>query len=99
MFSKNKNKDLLKAQLPFIYKHFYFNLNKEMGVYMELYPNQDNEGKYKYSENKNIGWILKIRILNHLPGYEKGKTEGYIKTILDVIELDFVTLYSTDVDD
>ena len=37
MFSKNKNKDLLKAKLRFIYKHFYFNLNKEMGVYMELY--------------------------------------------------------------
>lgn len=99
MFSKSKNKDLLKARLPFIYKHFYFNLNKEMGVYMELYPNQDNEGKYKYLEYKNVGWILKVRILNHFPGYEKGKTEDYIKNILDVIGLDCVTLYATDVDD
>jgi hypothetical protein len=99
VFAKTKSKGLLEARLPFVYKHFYFNLNKEMGVYMEVYPNQDIEGRYKYSDYKNVGWILTVRILDDFSGYQKEKTEGYIKNILDAVGLDFITLNATDIDD
>ncbi|CAM3719748.1 hypothetical protein [Marinicrinis lubricantis] len=56
-FSKTKNKSLLEARRPYVYKHDYWNLNKEKQVYVEVYPNQDAEGKYKFA-NEEVGWIF-----------------------------------------
>ena len=71
VFAKTKSKSLLDSYLPFVYKHFYFNLNKGMGVYTALYPNQDMKGKYRYPKEKRAAWILTVLIHKNLPGYEK----------------------------
>ncbi|MFD1177974.1 hypothetical protein ACFQ3W_16925 [Paenibacillus puldeungensis] len=56
-FSKTSNKGMLEARLPYVYKHFYWNLNKEKQVYVELYPNKDVEGKMKFP-SEEVGWVM-----------------------------------------
>ncbi|MEH6978620.1 MULTISPECIES: hypothetical protein [Bacillus] len=57
--SKIKNPSLLESKLPFKYKYFYFNLNKEMGTYIALFPNRDEDSNYKYPDNKE-GFCCKV---------------------------------------
>lgn len=96
MFAKTKCKSLLDSYLPFVYKHFYYNLNKGMGVYIALYPNQDTKGKYRYPDEKRTAWILTVLIHKNSPGYEKEKTEDYIRNVLQAIGLAYVFLYAAD---
>ena len=37
---------MLSAYFPLIIKHFYWNLNKEMGTWFDIYPNEDINGQY-----------------------------------------------------
>ncbi|MDM5188796.1 hypothetical protein QUF99_16175 [Bacillus sp. DX4.1] len=87
--SKNKNKSVLEARFPNIYKYIYFNLNKEKRVYLEIHPNNDLEGKYKF-ESKNINWIIFFNKLDLVTGEEK--QEEYIKDILDATKFEYVLL-------
>jgi hypothetical protein len=95
-FSKSKSKGLLEVHLPLKYKHIYFNLNKDTGTFMELTPNEDSEGNYRYLNNRDLGWIFRVIIHKHFPGYEKSKTESYISQILNVIGFEYIKLLETD---
>jgi len=88
--SKAKNKSMLEARLPYIYKHYYWNLNKAERVYFEIYPNKDLEGKYKFETKKNLNWIIFFNKLDLVTGDEN--QEGYIKDILDATNFEFQLL-------
>ena len=81
---KTKSKGLLEARLPYVYKHFYWNLNKEIQVYVELYPNVDEEGKRKF-DNPEIGWVLFVNMKNVHPPYQVPLEEQqrYVKELLE----------------
>ncbi|MEB3052721.1 hypothetical protein [Bacillus pseudomycoides] len=81
--SKTKNPPLLESKLPFKYKYFYFNLNKEMGTYIALFPNRDEDSNYKYPDNKEASWILQVRLKKYSPGYDQEKTSNYINSLLN----------------
>lgn len=93
-FAKTKNKGLLEARLPYVYKHYYWNLNKEKQVYIEIYPNKDAEGKCKFSDGR-IGWILFANCKDLAPPYDVplDEQEKYIQDILTQTGLEYVTLY------
>lgn len=59
-FAKNKSDSYLKGYLPYVYKYVYFNLNKDVGTFMELIPNEDIKDNYKYPDNKNVAWIFRV---------------------------------------
>lgn len=96
VFAKSKSKTLLEDYLPLKYKHIYLNLNKDTGTYMDLTPNEDSEGVKRYSDNIEVGWILKVLIHKHFPGYEKSKTESFISNILDAIGFEYIKLLEFD---
>lgn len=93
-FSKNKNKSMLESRLPYVYKHFYWNLNKEKQVYLEVYPNKDLEGKYKFS-NEDVGWILFASLNDEKPPYHVAieEQEKYLHDILASSGFEYVKLY------
>ncbi|WP_334076625.1 hypothetical protein [Paenibacillus sanfengchensis] len=92
-FSKTKNKGMLEARLPYVYRHFYWNLNKEMQVYVEIYPNQDADGKIKFS-HPDVGWVLFVNLKEvsgpyHVP---LDKQEAYLQDFLQASGFEFVEL-------
>ena len=94
--SKAKNKSMLKALLPFVLKHFYWNLNKGVGTWFEVFSNEDLEEKYFYEANKDCGWLITTRIdLTH-PMYEKKRTEQFLKDVLDSTGFDYVVIEEKD---
>jgi len=82
-FVKSKGVAQLGGHEPQKYAYVYFNLNKDMATYMEVFENKDTRGKYAYPKNKNVNWILEVLInADSFPGYEKVKTEKYIKDLI-----------------
>ncbi len=80
--SKAKNKSLLEACLPFTYKHFYWNLNKSVGTWFEIFPNEDEKGKFFSEEHKEYCWLMKTRIDVAHPMYKKERTEFFLSNVL-----------------
>ena len=96
--SKAKSKSMLEARLPLILKHFYWNLNKGVGTWFELFPNEDIDGKYYKESNKECGWIIKMRIdLTH-PCYEKQNTETFLLEVLKSTGFEFIVIEESDED-
>jgi hypothetical protein len=96
--SKAKNKSLLDGYLPFVLKHFYWNLNKGVGTWFELFPNEDQEGKCFNERNKECGWIVKTRVdLTH-PLYEKASTEKFLSDMLESTQFEYIILEESDDD-
>lgn len=93
-FSKTRNKSLLDSRLPYVYKYYYWNLNKEKQVYIEVYPNKDLEGKYKFS-NEDVGWILFANFIDQTPPYHVTieEQERYLHNILASSNFEYLKLY------
>lgn len=93
-FSKTSNKGMLDARLPYVYKHFYWNLNKEKQVYVELYPNIDMEGKSKF-QREDIGWVMFANLKDQSPPYHVPleEQEQYIRDMLSSLTFESTKLY------
>lgn len=91
---KTKSKGLLEARLPYVYKHFYWNLNKEIQVYVELYPNVDEEGKRKF-DNLEVGWVLFANMKDVHPPYQVPfeEQQHYVKELLEAGGFPYITLH------
>ena len=97
--SKEKNRSMLEARLPFVLKHFYWNLNKETGTWFEIFPNEDQQGKYFNETYKDCGWLIITRIdLSH-PMYEKDKTEKFLSDVLDSTGFEYLVIEEKDDDE
>ncbi|OWA33476.1 hypothetical protein B9G55_22720 [Saccharibacillus sp. O16] len=95
MMVKTKSKGLLEAHLPFVYKYYYWNLNKEMQVYVELYPNEDAEGKRKFADPETA-WILFVNMKEiHAPHdvIPRQEQERYVQELLEASGFPYVVLY------
>jgi hypothetical protein len=93
--TKAKNKSMLDVRLPYVYKHFYWNLNKEEQIYFEIYPNKDMENKYKFQNNQEAAWILFIRKVEliDLNDDQVSIQENYIRDLLAAIKYDYIKIY------
>ena len=90
--SKTKSKSLLKARLPHRLKHIYFNLNKGVGSYFEIFPNEDLDGEHFFPDNPECAWILKSRLDGDHPNYDKEKTEIFISSVLEATGFEYMVL-------
>ena len=82
--SKSKNKDLIDSRLPFVYKHFYWNLNKSTATWLEIVPNKDEEDKWLFKDYPQCNWIMKVIV--NLETFSDGSQEkagNFIKGLLE----------------
>ena len=91
-----KKGPLMESRLPYRIKQFHWNLNKETGTWLELFPNQDLEGKYFWQKRKDCARLILVLLHNHFPGFEKNKSEKFILDLLNSVGFNNETLAETD---
>ena len=90
--SKVKDGSMLEKE-PFKIKHYYWNLNKDTGTWMDLKPNEDLEGRWRFPENKSYGWIMHVRIdTSTFPSSTQEKAEDFINLLLKATEFEYTIL-------
>ena len=101
--SKTKNKDLLESELPFVFKHFYWNLNKDAATWFDIKPNQDLEGKWYQPAHQECAWFLHVRIdhsgwdrIGELTAAKLQQTQDFLNGLLKAIEFDTKLIMQTD---
>jgi hypothetical protein len=63
--SKATQKSLLDGQKPFLMKHYFWNLNRDAGVYFELLSNEDLQGQWHRRDHKKSGLLLLFIVQDH----------------------------------
>ena len=95
--SKARNPSMLARYLPFVVKHFYWNLNKDAGTWFDIYPNEDAEGKHFFPERKDYCWLMRVRIdLRQWPAATQAKAESFIAGLLSAMGFESVVLQKSD---
>ena len=94
-----KNASLLRSFLPYTIDHYYWNMNKETGTYFEVFSNSDLNGRKFIKDNGEYAWLIKILFHPDFPGYEREKSEKYVKEIMNSINYDYEILFETDDDE
>lgn len=90
--SKTRDKGMLEAYLPFVLKHFYWNLNKGVGTYFSLYPNEDQNGQLAQEAHPECGWLINVRIDEKHPNYDQTGTESFVMDVLEATACPFKIL-------
>lgn len=90
--SKSSSKSMLEARLPFKFKYFYFDFEKANGLYIELEPNEDENGNLQYPKRPDFGWILRTRIRDDFHHVDKEKVINLTKENLESLsyEIEFI---------
>jgi hypothetical protein len=101
--SKTKNKSLLESELPFVLKHFYWNLNKATATWFDIKPNQDLEGKWYQPAHQDCAWLLHIRIdhsgwirIGEFDDEKRHQTQEFLNGLLKAIKFDTKLIMQTD---
>ncbi len=85
--SKATQKSLLDGRKPFVLSHYIWCLNKDCGVYFEIYQNQDLKGKLHYPKDSSIGLLLMFVIQEH--GFRGGvplkKTREFVERVIEAV--------------
>ena len=91
---KTNNKSMLEARLPFVYSHFYNQFLKQ-GVrwYFELYPNADLEGKRKFSEHPEAGWLIWVNKMSYSTEDEKAENDRFFIELLSATGFEIKLLH------
>ena len=81
--SKTANRSLLDPYLPFEFKHFYWNLNKSVGIFLAVFPNQDLRGAWVHQQRKDCAWFLQVLHHDTMPGYTPDKAKEFVEQALE----------------
>lgn len=91
-----KRPDQLTKFLPFKLKHYHWNLNKETGTFLSLYPNRDLENKLLVGARPDFGWLVHVLYHHDYPGYEKEKSASFVLGLLEATGFKYERLLETD---
>jgi hypothetical protein len=95
--TKAKNQSMLGAYAPFALKHFYWNLNKEMGTWFDIYPNEDLNGKYFFQDYRQCGWLMHLRFDEHRhANIVKATAEAFVAALLAAIQFEHIIIKESD---
>ena len=95
--SRSKNSSLLSAYAPLTIKHFYWNLNKEMGTWFDIYPNEDLNGQYFFPDRQDCGWLMHLILnLNRHPNIVKADSEAFVEGLLKSTQFDHLVFKESD---
>ncbi len=89
--SRATQKTLLDSMKPFVHKHYFWNLNRDCGVYFEVLANQDMKGKLHLPRSPEAGLVLMFVLADN--GYRDGKpmkkTLQYVERILKCLPVPY----------
>lgn len=94
--STAKNKTMLEDYLPFRIKQYHWNLNKDTGTFITLFPNYDLDNRIFVPSKPEYSWLLQVLFHDHFPGYEKMKSEKYINDLLNYIDYGYELVFETE---
>lgn len=95
--SKAKNAGLLAAYAPLVLKHFYWNLNRSLGTWFDIYPNEDVHGAFFFPGHKECAWLMHVRIdPNRLDSRAVLDAADYVQSVLTAIPFERVTIKDSD---
>lgn len=93
MIIKTGDRKMFDAYLPFVIKHFYWNLNHEMGTWFDVYPNEDLSGNYFFPGHKDCGWLIHVRIYLHQhTNIIPEESETFVRNLLDSARFEHQTI-------
>lgn len=96
--SKATQKSLLEARKPFVLPHYIWCLNKDCGVFFEIYRNEDLKGQLHYPKDRSIGLLLMFVIQEN--GFRAGvplkKTQAFVERIIEALGVTTVLLAEGD---
>jgi hypothetical protein len=92
--SKTNNKSMLEARLPFVYSHFYKQFLKQGARwYFELYPNEDLEGKRKFSDHPEVTWLIWVNKMSYTTDADKAQLDRFFSELLTASGFEYKLLY------
>lgn len=81
---KTEDRKMFDGYSPFTIKHFYWNLNRKLGTWFEIYPNEDLKGDHFFPDHKDCGWLIHVRIdLQQHANIISEETEAFILELLN----------------
>jgi len=91
--AKAKGRHMLDGYLPFVIKHFYWTLNRELGTWFDIYPNEDLKGQYFFPDHQDCGWLIHVRIDFHRPAnIIPGESETFVQKLLASTQFEYRVL-------
>lgn len=94
--SKAKNPSLLNARLPHVLRYYYWNLNRPMATYFEIFLNEGVDGKFYDETNRDCAWIVHVIIDRHNRLYVKDEAEKFLFSVLKAISFPYVIIKETE---
>jgi hypothetical protein len=81
---------IFDGYLPFVIKHFYWNLYEEMGTWFDVYPNEDLKGNQFFPEHNDCAWLIHMRIdLHRHANIIPEETETFVRELLTSTMFEF----------
>ena len=92
--SKAKNQSLLDAFAPFVYKYFYWNLNKDTGTYFRIFPNEDVNHVLSRTGAPQCAWLMEFLAhdRDRFPAGSPEKAESFLSGLLAAMPFEAVLL-------
>ncbi len=94
---------MLSSELPFVIKHYFWNLNKDTATWFDIKPNLDVEGKWYQPKHQDCAWLLHVRIdystwtgLGEAQVVRERKTQDFLFGLLKAIEFETTLIMQTD---
>ena len=82
--TETATRKMFDGYLPFVIKHFYWNLNQETGTWFDIYPNEDMKGKFFFPDHKDCGWLIHVRIdLHQHANLIPEESETFVRELLN----------------
>jgi len=95
--TRARSQSMLSAYFPLIIKHFYWNLNKEMGTWFDIYPNEDINGQYFFPDRMECGWLMHLRLdLKRHAKVVKEKSEAFAAGLLQAMRFEHTVMAESD---
>lgn len=91
--SKTKNPSLLAKFEPYELKHYYWNLNRPLAAYFEIYPNEDAKKRLLHPSHPESGWLIHTR-MNELEELEQAR--AYLGDVMRALGFEVSLLFETD---
>ncbi len=89
--SKSKSASILEGRLPYVFSHIYFEFDKSKGLYIEVEPNEDSNGKIQEPDHPPESWIIRTRVRDDFEHINQEESVKYEETL--VSSLSFSTIF------
>jgi hypothetical protein len=82
--TESPTRRLFDGYLPFEIRHFYWNLNQELGTWFDVYPNEDLKGKHFFPDHQECAWLIHVRIdIHRYANIIPEAAETFVQELLD----------------